>query len=113
MKFPTSGGVVMLTSAANAAGDVFIDSMRVENAASQRVRATTTGGAYVCNGLTYDNTGRLLYVDATAGLPAGTVVSNGVPMSNGALCISTNTAATVQNGIPFAANGAVSAGVTP
>ena len=103
----------MLTSAANAVGDVFHEALRVENAASQRVRATTTGGAYVASGLTFDSTGRLLYVDATAGLPAGTVISNGVPMSAGALCISTNSPTTVQNGIPFAANGAVSVGITP
>lgn len=113
MKFPISSGVVMLSSAADAVGDVFTDSLRLENASNARCRASTTGGAYVSQGLTFTSTGRLLYVDATAGLPSDAVISNGLPMSAGALCISTDTVATVQNGIPFAANGAVSAGVTP
>lgn len=112
MKFTVTSGFVALTSAANDAGDVYLSSLRYENAAGQRIRAVTTGGAYVANGLTFDNTGRLLYVDATAGLPAGTVTCNGLPISAGALCTSTDASATVQNGIPFAPNGAVSVTVT-
>ena len=114
MLFPTSGGVVMLTTAANDAADVFWDAMRINNAASPRVRATTTGGVSASNGFTYDSTGRLLYVDATSGLPANTQYCNGIPFdANGAMCISTNAAATYSNGVPFAANGAVAVGITP
>lgn len=113
MTFPVSGGVVMLTSAADAAGDVFRDALRIENAASPRVRATLSAGVAYNNALNFDATGRLFYVDATAGLPGGTVWANGFPLSGGALCISTNAASTWANGVPYAANGAVSAGVTP
>jgi hypothetical protein len=114
MLFPTAGGVVMLTSAANNANDVFLDSMRIENAASPRLRATTTGGVSSSNGFTYDSTGRLLYVDATAGLPANTQYCNGIPFdANGAMCVSTNAVSTYSNGIPFAANGSVAVGITP
>lgn len=113
MIFPTAGGVVMLTTAADNAGDVFWDSLRIENAASPRVRATTSQGAYNANALEFDNTGRLVYFDATAGLPAGTTYSNGFPLhTSGALCVSTNAPATWANGVPYAANGAVSVGIT-
>ena len=113
MIFPISGGVVMLTSAADAVGDVSLSGLRIENAASPRIRATT--GTIQANngGLSFDSTGRLVYVDATAGLPGGTTYSNGYPLSAGALCISTDSAASWANGLPYAANGAISAGVTP
>jgi hypothetical protein len=53
------------------------------------------------------NAGQIRYVDATAGLPVNTVWLNGLPTSDGALCVSSGATATWANGIPFAANGAV------
>ncbi len=77
------------------------------------VLTSATGGDEYSNGLLRIDAGQIRYVDATAGLPAGTTWTNGLPLSGGALCISTNSAATYSNGIPFAANGAVAAGIIP
>jgi hypothetical protein len=112
MIFPTQANAVRLTSAANAAGDVFLAGLRIENAANPRIRATTTGGAFSLGGLTFTSTGRLIYVDATAGLPVDTDWSSGLPVSGGALCVSTNPATFGKDGIPFAANGAIAATIT-
>lgn len=47
-------------------------------------------------------------VDATAGLPAGTTWSNGLPFNSlGQLCVSSNTVQTWSGGVPFDINGAV------
>lgn len=108
MLFPTFA----LTTAADAVGDVFVAGLRVENDAGPRIRATTTGAVSSNTGLSFNSTGRLVYVDATAGLPGNTVFANGWPTSSGALCISTNSPVTYSNGIPFAATGAVSVTVT-
>jgi hypothetical protein len=58
------------------------------------------------------NDGQVICVDATAGLPTGTQYCNGLPLSNGALCISTGAAVSYSNGLPFAANGAVAVQVS-
>ena len=114
MLFPTSGGVVMLTTAANAATDVSWDALRIDNSASPRVRATINPPVTISNALGFDANERLSYVDATAGLPVGTVYANGMPFApSGALCVSTDAPAVWANGVPLAANGAVSVGITP
>ena len=78
------------------------------------MRSTTGAAQATANGLAYDATGRLCYVDATAGLPADANYTGGLPVNAaGALCVSTNAPATYSNGVPFAANGAVSVGITP
>jgi len=74
-------------------------------------RAVPAGGDEYSNGLLMTDAGQVRYVDATAGLPGDTIWSNGLPRSGGALCISTNAVSTYSNGIPFAANGAVAAGI--
>lgn len=74
-------------------------------------RAVPAGGTVYSNGLLLTDAGQVRYVDATAGLPADTVWSNGLPRSGGALCVSTSPATTYANGIPFAANGAVASGI--
>lgn len=74
-------------------------------------RAVPAGGDEYNNGLLMTDAGQVRYVDATAALPADTTWTNGLPQSGGALCISTNAAVTYSNGIPFAANGAVAAGI--
>jgi hypothetical protein len=58
------------------------------------------------------NDGQVICVDATAGLPTGTQYCNGLPLSGGALCISTGAAVSYSNGLPFAANGAVAVQVS-
>lgn len=110
MKLPIIDNQVALTGDADAASDVSLSSLRLENSATPKVRATTVSGPYQANGISYDATGRLFYVDATAGLPAGTTYAGGLPFnSSGALCVSSDAASTWVNGVPFAANGAVSA----
>lgn len=76
-------------------------------------RAIATGGDEYCNGLLLTDAGQVRYFDATAGLPADVQWSDGLPLSASGLCISTGPAVTYANGIPFAANGAVSAAITP
>jgi hypothetical protein len=76
-------------------------------------RATTSAADNYNQGLVMTSTGQVRYVDATAGLPGNTVWSNGLPSSGGALCIAIAPMVTYSNGIPFAANGAVAATVTP
>jgi hypothetical protein len=112
MIFPTLSNAVLLTTAANAGGDAFLAGLRIENATNGRIRADTAGGVFSLGGLTFTATGRLIYVDATAGLPVDTDWSNGLPVSGGALCVSTNPATFGKDGIPFAANGAVAATIT-
>jgi hypothetical protein len=71
-----------------------------------------SGGDVFSQGMFVTHAGQIRYVDATAGLPADVVWSNGLPRTPGGhLCISTGPAATWANGIPFAANGAVATGL--
>ena len=113
MLLPISGDKVQVTTAAVDAGDAFSNGVRI-NSLGTLARASTSGGAQFNNGLLMSNTGQLIYVDATAGLPANTQYCNGLPLnSSGALCISTDAMATYSNGWPMVANGAVSAVVTP
>jgi hypothetical protein len=111
--FPIAADKIQLTSAAVGVTDAYQNGVRV-TAGTPLARAATSGGAQFNNGLLMSNTGQVVYVDATAGLPANTQYCNGLPLSStGALCISTNDMAVYSNGIPMAANGAVSCVVTP
>lgn len=111
--FPIASDKIQLTSAAVDATDAYQQGVRV-SAGTPLARAATSGGAQFNNGLLMSNTGQVVYVDATAGLPANTQYCNGIPLSStGALCISTDAMATYSNGLPMAANGAVSCVVTP
>lgn len=110
--FPIASDKIQLTSAAVDATDAYQQGVRV-SAGTPLARAATSGGAQYSNGLLMSNTGQVVYVDATAGLPAGTQYTNGIPLSAGALCISTDAMATYSNGLPMAANGAVACVVTP
>lgn len=114
MKLPIINGQIALTSDADGVSDVFLGSLRIENGAAPKIRATTSIGTYGANGLAFDATGRLSYVDATAGLPVGATYASGLPVSSaGAVCVSSDAAAYWSNGVPFAANGAVSASFAP
>jgi len=88
-------------------GGVMVNSLATLN------KAIVVAGGEFSNGLRRRDTGSVVYVDATAGLPANTQWANGLPLaSNGALCVSTDSASTYSNGIPFAANGAVAVTIT-
>lgn len=105
--FPVVAGVVQLSTATPAATDTYQNGVLV-SASGDLVRASTTGGDEVGNGLLRTVDGQIVYVDATAGLPANTQYCNGVPLnSSGAVCTSTNAVATYSNGLPMAANGAL------
>lgn len=103
---------VRLGTAAVAATDAFKNGVLTSDN-NQLNRAIATGGDEFSNGLLMTDAGQVRYVDATAGLPADTTWTNGLPQSGGALCISTGAVATYSNGIPFAANGAVAAAIVP
>ena len=101
----------MLAAAPGGADNYVLGLLR--DAGNTGVRASLTGGAQFSNGLLLAPLGQVVYVDATAGLPANTQYVNGLPLSSvGELCISTDPAATWSSGLPFAANGALSAVVT-
>ena len=107
-----TSNAVLLGTAAVAATDTYKNGV-LTSASGGLNRAISSGGDEYSNGLLLTDSGQLRYVDATAGLPAGTVWSNGLPRSGGALCVSTDAMATYSNGIPFAANGAVACGIIP
>lgn len=111
-KLIVTGNSVLLGTAAPSSTDAFANGVR-KSATGGLNRATTTGGTIGLQGLLMTHTGQLQYVNATAGLPSNTTWTNGLPLSGGALCVSTNPAVTYSNGIPFAANGAVAAGIIP
>lgn len=108
----TSGAVLIGTGAVGP-NDPFKNGVLTDAATGELNRGVTTAGTQWSNGIFRNDSGQLQYVDATAGLPADTQWVNGLPYSGGALCISTNAGSTYSNGIPFAANGAVAAGVIP
>lgn len=110
--FTVTSGSVLLGTAAPAATDTYQNGI-LTSASGGLNRAVAAGGDEYTNGVLVTDTGQVRYVDATAGLPADTVWSNGLPRSGGALCISTNSVATYSNGIPLATNGAVCAGIIP
>ena len=107
-RFPVTGGQAQI-SASTAADDV-VRSGILYNGLGTIGRVSLTGATQWLSGLNITPTSQVLYVDATAGLPAGTTFVNGLPIGpTGALCISTGSVVTWQNGLPFVANGALSA----
>lgn len=110
--FLVVSGRVPLSTAAVVATDTYRGGV-LNNALATLNKAAAAGGVQYSNGLLRTNTGQVIYVDATAGLPVNTQWVNGLPLSSGgALCVSSGAIATYSNGIPFAANGAVAATVT-
>lgn len=104
------GDAVLLDIASLGTDDTFMNGILTESP-SGYVQAVAAGGTVYNQGVLLTDAGQVRYVDATAGLPGNTVWSNGLPRSDGALCISTGAVSTYSNGIPFAANGAVRAGI--
>ena len=112
--FTVTSNDVLLGTGAVGANDPFHNGVLKDNGTGTLNRATLSDGAYWSNGIFRNAAGQLQYADYTAGLPTPTYWVNGLPYdSAGALCISTDAEATYSNGIPFAANGAVAAGIIP
>lgn len=103
---PVKAGKMQITTAAVEGTDVYLAGLRFTNTGGA-IRASTSASAFFVNGKPVTTNGQLCFVDATASLPADTVYSGGLPYSNGALCVSTGAVNNVQNGVPFASNGAV------
>jgi hypothetical protein len=110
--FPIVGEKIALSTAVPVATDNYVNGI-LTDATNALARAATTGGAQTSDGLLFSNDGRVIYVDATLGLPANTNYTNGIPTApTGELCISTDVATTYSNGLPYAANGAISATIS-
>ncbi len=107
--FPISSDKVQFDTGTPAASDQFSNGVRLKSD-NTAVYGVTSGGQQYQNGLLLDANGAIIYVDASAGLPANTQYTNGLPFnSSGALCVSTNAVDEWINGIPFDSNGAVCA----
>ncbi len=105
---PIIAGQVALSTQGAVSTDTFCNG--ILTSIGNFARASTTAPNKFTNGMGMATDGILSYVDATAGLPAGYTFSSGLPRDlNGALCVSTAVASTYSNGVPFAANSAVSA----
>lgn len=111
--FPIASDKAQLTTAAVDAGDSYVQGVRW-NSLGTLCRAATSGGAQFSNGLLMSNDGQVIYVDATAGLPANSTFANGLPRApTGELCVSTDPTVSYSNGLPMVANGALSVLITP
>lgn len=107
--FRVSNERAQFDAAGNEASDQYGAGIRFTQGGNARV---TTGSATNYNqGIPMSATGQVAIVDATAGLPAGTIVHNGLPMSGDKVCVSRNATAVVSNGLPYDAAGAVAADV--
>ena len=104
---PVVSGQVALDSTATSASDVFNGGIRFAQAG--QAKCTTDVGTFFNQGIPMTADGAVSVVDATAGLPAGTTFSSGLPISGNRLCVSTNVVSVTANGITFDAAGAVSA----
>lgn len=102
---PISGKVVTAASAALIGKDGMTLNSVLEGVVISSGAAVTghTGFIFAAGGV-------LKTVDASGGLPAGTIHHSGLPFSGGALCMDAIGAVTYcHNGIPFTAVGAVAA----
>lgn len=104
-------GRARFDSSANVATDRYSAGIRYTQEGA--TRATTSAGTFFNQGIPMDATGRVSIVDASTGLPSGTIYHNGLPISGEKVCISNKAVAVVSNGIPFDAAGAVAAAVAP
>jgi len=106
-RFPVTANQVQITTT-TAASDIVQNGVLLENTFAS-ARMLSTGGTQTQNGLKLTPSSQVVYLDATAGLPAGVQWLNGLPFSQaGELCVSSGAVFTWRDGIPFAANGAVS-----
>lgn len=107
--FPISADKVQLSTDAPVATDSYVGGL-LRDAGNTVCRAALSGGVQWLNGLLMTALGQVVYVDATAGLPAGTQFVNGIPLApSGAMCCSTDAAVNYSNGLPRVLNGAIAA----
>jgi hypothetical protein len=102
---PLIGSKVNMAAGTVSPSDTYKDGLRYVGAAVRGEPSLTPVG--YSQGLPVDADGKICLVDATVALPAGTTFQNGFPLSNQALCISTNSQVSWSNGIPMDVNGAV------
>jgi len=106
--FTVASEQVQFTTAAVDPADTFIGGIRF--APDGKVRASTDAAVVFNGGIPQTGSGQVCVVDATSGLPAGTVFVNAIPVSaDNKVCCSTGAAAAYNNGTPYAANGAICA----
>lgn len=104
------GRVALANSAVGAGDNPYVGLICSAAGAARAIPAVPT---QFSNGCGFDNTGRLCYIDATAGLPANTSFNEGIPYGpTGQMCVSTGAIANTSNGVPYVANGAVAATIT-
>lgn len=84
--FETSAGRALLTSAAPA-DTVAVGGWTYDRDTSALYVAPGGTPVYYAGGFGFTAAGAMCVVDASAGLPAGTVYVSGLPVSDGALCI--------------------------
>ena len=106
--FPVQSGSCTFVLAAPDANDPFRNGIRLFDTGNG-TRACTSGDVNTGTaGLRFNAAGAVLVEDTTAGLPAGTTYSNGLPISpDGALCVADDAAAYYNAGLPYAANGSI------
>lgn len=106
--FPVQANSCTFVTTAPAPADPFRGGVRL-GAAGNYTLACLSGDVNTgVGGLRFDADGAVLVEDSTAGLPDGTVYSNGLPISPaGALCVSTDVAVQYNQGMPFTANGSL------
>jgi hypothetical protein len=106
--FTVASEQVQFTTAAVDPADTFIGGIRF--APDGKVRASTDAAVVFNGGIPQTGSGQVCVVDATSGLPAGTVFVNAIPVSaDNKVCCSTGVATAYNNGTPYAANGAICA----
>ena len=103
--FKVSNNRAQFDAAGNEATDQYGAGIRFTQGGNARV--TTASPTNYNQGLPMSSTGQVAIVDATAGLPAGTIFHNGLPMSGDKVCVSRNATAVVSNGLPYDSAGAV------
>ena len=103
--FRVSNNRAQFDAAGNEATDQYGAGIRFDVTGDARV--TTASATHYNQGIPMSATGQVAIVDATAGLPAGTIFHNGLPISGDKVCVSRNATAVVSNGLPYDAAGAV------
>jgi hypothetical protein len=110
--FPVQADSCTFVVAAPAPEDPFVNGVRLA-AAGNFTRACLAGAVNDgVGGLRFDANGAVLVVDSSAGLPANTTYSGGLPISPaGALCVGSGPTASYNQGMSFIGNGSLKGGI--
>lgn len=110
--FPVASDSVTLDTAQVETTDVWANGFRI-NPVTGGVRAAFSNTVSTYNqGIPLDSNGVVCLVDSTASFPSATW-SNGIPLSNQKMCLSSAAASTYSNGLPMASNGGVGGLLVP